>query len=187
MADVNQDTDPSPYLETIRYWQKRAQEVADQESRWQTKIAVQKVKPHPKEAQAIYKLFAINARTIYFVCRDAWESYTYSEHRDEPHMTLEDLLSEAYILWQRSLVRYDGDGDRSLTRLVRGGLRDRVRDFLETKLSIPDDPESRREIGDTAPAAPTFRMADLYQDLVDNGVVSEIARKLWNDLNPEGN
>jgi len=182
-ARVSAEDDIEPHLRRIEDWQKRARAVANNEGRHATKTAVQECPPTDAEARALHTIYAIEADTVYHICREAYSAYMQSSHAQEPHLSLDDVLVEAYPLYLRAMVRYQGT--RPLEKHLLVALRNRVRDYLESKLSVPDDPDGRPELEDRDPVAPGFDLVEIYAELVEEGQVSDRARELWREARSE--
>jgi hypothetical protein len=172
-----------PDMDAIKAWQEEARTVADEAGRHGTKKAVQECPPSDEAARALFEAFAIEAEVVFHVCREAYQAYTDSGHEDEPHLSLEDLLQEAYVLFQRSMVRFQGE--RTLERHVRRPFRDRVRAYLDAQLSTYDDPENRPAVEDQAAFAPGYDMAGIYDELREEDRLPKRADRLWREAYPQ--
>jgi len=174
-AGVDPDEEPSPYLSQLSRWHRQTRAAAAGHSRHATKRAVQEVDPRPEERRALMALFALQAETIYWVCSDVLSRYARSGHADEPSLELEDLLAEAYPLFLRALVRYEGD--RPLEIHVRRAFRGRVEDYVESRLRhpAPIGPDGAApDIPDTSGSLPDVDIGAICKELQEEGVVPEL-------------
>lgn len=170
------DEDEATYLDRISDWQARAQQEAEQHDHASTKKAVQNCPPTDSEAGALYQLFASKAETVYHVAREELE------HASETNaLTLEDILQEAYVLYQRSMVRYDPERG-TLKNYLAHALRQRIRDYIEKHSATTSEDES--EVTDTEAVAPGFSIPALYNELKEEGRVADTAEQLHDRITP---
>jgi DNA-directed RNA polymerase specialized sigma24 family protein len=163
----------------IEQWQTRAQREADLHARHACKRAVKKVTPTDEEARALYELYAEHESDIREWCKDA---LTKAQGEDAPPVGLEDLMAESYVLFQRSLVRYDPE-QSSLRTYLQHDLRGRIRDYLRSVSRQTAEREEQRP--DEASAAPKFHLDELYAELVDEGRVPAEVARIYKRLHPE--
>lgn len=166
--------------ELIESWQARAREEAKKHSRHELKKAVQNTTPTDEEARALYDLYAENKDDIVQWCENALAK---AQGEDAPPIRLEDVVSEAYVLFQRSLVRFETQ-EAGLRTYLQHNLRGRIRDYLSSMS------EERRERSETkqenrSAIAPGFDLAAVYSGLVDEGKVPAEAADLYNRLHPD--
>lgn len=166
------------HLRALEDWQAQAQAVAEEASRHGNKAAVQQVTPGPAAAEALYALFARHAEDIWHVCREIHHRYVQSSHADEPGLALEDLLQEAYPLFQRAMVQADG----KYAMLNR--LEARMADYVRSQLITHDDPEARGEVA-SEPASVEVDLVAMYDRLSEQGRVPGEAAQLWEQIKPE--
>jgi len=171
-------------LRRIESWKTRAQAAAAEHNHNQTKKALRDEPPTDAEAGAIYSLYAKHAETVFHVVRKVHNAYSRSGHADEPTVSLEDTLQEAYVLFQRALVAYEGE--RDLERHLRRAFRDRVQGYLDTRLTASEDVEDEpKRTGRGAAAG--FSIPTLYAELVNEGKVEEEAARLFDSIHPKRN
>lgn len=164
--------DPSQYLTQLSEWFRRTRNVASEHSRHATKEAVQSVDPTEEEQQALMALFADQAETIYWVCSDALDAYSRSGHAEEPSLELQDLLAEAYPLFLRALVRYQGN--RPLEIHVRRAFRDRIRSYIESHLRHPTPSGESGEpspIPEPLSELPEVDVGEICRELQEEGII----------------
>jgi len=177
-AGVSTDEAPDPYLDALLDWFRRTRQAAENYSRHATKQAVRDIEPTVEEQEALTFLFALQAETIYWVCSDLLSRYTESKHADRPSLQLEDLLTEAYPLFLRALVRYDQE--RPLEVHVRRAFRDRIRDYIESRLHRPaPSPEGQPHpiLPDAPEPLPEVDVGAICQELQAEGVVPELGEE----------
>lgn len=166
------------HLRAFEQWQREARAVADVASRHSNKKAVEEVTPGPAAAEALYGLFAKHAEDIWHTCREIHTKYVQSSHADEPGLSLDDLLQEAYPIFQRAMVRAEGKY-QMLNRLEA-----RMADYVRSQLVTHDDPGSRRDIEGSTAAADVDLVA-MYDDLCTQNDVPDEAADLWEEIKPE--
>ncbi|MCS4087289.1 hypothetical protein GGQ10_002115 [Salinibacter ruber] len=164
----------------VKKWQARAREEAQKHSRHELKKAVQNTTPTDEEARALYELYAEHESDIREWCKNALAK---AQGEDAPPVGLEDVMAEAYILTQRSLVRFEPE-EAGLRTYLQHDLRGRIRDYLSSMS------EERRERSETkqesrSAIAPGFDLAAVYSGLVDEGKVPAEAADLYNRLHPD--
>jgi DNA-directed RNA polymerase specialized sigma subunit len=155
-------------MEELGDWQRRARQKAEQHSRHQCKKAVQETTPTDKEAEALFALYRKHKDDIKHWCRQALSK------AQGTTLTLDDVMAEAYILFQRSLVRYDEE-KAGLRTYLQHDLRGRIRDYLE---AVTEEQGEQEEPEDRV-VAPGFDLVEIYEELIDEGRVSEEAEELW--------
>lgn len=166
------------HLRALESWQVQARRVAEEASRHGNKQAVQEVVPGPAAAEALYGLFARHAEDIWHVCREIHNQYVQSSHADEPSLSLEDLLQEAYPLYQRAMVQAEGKYEM-LNRLEA-----RMAEYVRSQLVTRDDPEARPEVA-SEPASAEVDLVAMYDCLCDEDRVPDEAADLWDRIKPE--
>jgi len=164
----------------IEEWQRRAQQAAEKHDRHACKHAVQEVTPTNEEAQALYSLYDEHKADIEDWCREALAK---AQGEDAPPLELQDLMVEAYVLFQRSLVRYDS-GKSSLRTYLQHDLRGRIRDYLKA-MSEDRRPRTESKREDRSAIAPHFDVPSIYAELVEEGRVSRTAGRLWRRASPK--
>ena len=170
-AGVGEDTDAAPYLDAIKDWQEEAQALGYRYHK--NKRALEDCPPPPDVQDALYALFAIWSPHIHYHCRLALESHTHSTAADEPALQLDDLLQDAWTLFLRAMVP-------STTRdEAMGRLRARLAEHVRTHLVLDDDPEQRDPVPSADYAAPGFNVPRLYDELRQEGRLSNRAEQLW--------
>lgn len=151
--------------------------MADEANRSGTKIALEECPPSDEEARALFALFAIEADTVYFACKDAMERTPQVQALD-----LDDVLSESYVLFLRSMVRYDRERGE-LAPYLGHALRVRVKAYVKSMQHETSDEEDM-EVEDVSRVAPGFDIPELYQELKDEGRLPSRAQELWDQLAP---
>jgi RNA polymerase sigma factor (sigma-70 family) len=140
---------------------------------------VKQVTPTDSEARALYELYSQHEEDIESWCKSA---LTKAQGEDAPPVGLEDLMAESYVLFQRSLVRFDPE-QSSLRTYLQHDLRGRIRDYLR---SMSGERKEREESHpDRAAVAPKFHLPELYEELVDDGRVPAEAARIYSRLHPE--
>lgn len=167
--------------EHIEQWQERAQAAAEEFERHACKRAVQEVTPTDREARELYELYSQHESDIEKWCETALAK---AQGEDAPPASLEDLVSESFILFQRSLVRYNPE-EASLRTFLQHDLRGRIRDYL-TAISEQSRPRSESKRRDRGAIAPGFDVPSIYSELVEEGRVSRAAERLWRRASPSG-
>jgi DNA-directed RNA polymerase specialized sigma24 family protein len=151
----------------------------------------------PEEREAAGHLYAMHMDTIEAICRQAYDARS-SGHRDSPAVPFEDVLQEAYVLMLRALVSYDPG--RPFKLFLRRSFRDRVQDYLDTTLRVPDQrpektelkPEPRRQRQPDRAPMQRFDLASIVEEMVEGGDLAagaaeaERLRRLWHRLDPSG-
>lgn len=165
------DTDEDELLQRISDWQSRARAAANDHSRHQTKKALRDEPPRDSEAGAIYQLYAMHSDTIWHVCHEELSKASQTEA-----ITIEDVLAEAYVLFQRALIQYDQDRGKLKTYLGRA-LRRRVQIYIDGHSHETTESDDREE--EDKGFAPGFNLGEIYQELVDEGRVSTDAQELF--------
>ena len=177
-AGVSTGDEPAPHLHALSGWLRRTRQAAEGYGRHATKQAVRDVEPTEEEQKALTALFALQAETMYWVCSDLLGRYTESGHPDRPSLQLEDLLAEAYPLFLRALVRYEGE--RPLEVHVRRAFRDRARDYIESRLHRPASaPEGRPHpiLPETLGSLPEIDIGAICRELQEEGVVPTLGEE----------
>jgi len=119
------------HLDKLRSWQRRAQAAADDASHNGTKQAVEETTMTDAEREAAGQLFSALEDTIFRVCEHSYRKAIESEG-EKPAVELEDVLQETYVLFLRSLVRYDPEKSDLQTYLLHA-LRRRVEVYLRSR------------------------------------------------------
>lgn len=175
--NIDVEADIENHLAQISDWQERAQAVAAEASHNSTKRAVEECPPEGDEARAIYHLFALHAETIWHVCNTALE-----QTAETDAVSLEDVLQEAYPLFQRCLVSYDPDRG-PLDLYLANALKRRVQIYLGSASHETTDDE--QEVEDEGRVAPGYDLPALYDELVEDGRVPESAVEVYDRLHPD--
>lgn len=171
---IRPDTDPEALLETIEGWQERAQEVADKSG---TEEAIEKCPPSDEEARAIYQLFSVHAETIFHVCKTVLEKTPEVEA-----LELEDVLQEAYPLFQRVLIRYERErGDLQL--YLANALKAYVKRWVGGMQH--ETAEEEATVEDRSKVAPGFDIPRLYNELREEDRLPRKAEELYDKLHPK--
>lgn len=168
--------------EHIEQWQTRARREAERHDHHACKRAVQETTPTDEQARSLHKLFAEHREDIRHWCKTALDKI---EGQDRPSVDIEDLMAEAYILMQRSLVRYDPE-KAGLRTFLQHDLRGRIRDYLRSVSHESVAGTERPEREDREPIAPGFDIPQIYRELVQEGRVSPAAARLWRQAHPDG-
>jgi hypothetical protein len=171
------DEDESTYLDRISDWQTRAQQEAEQHSHASTKKAVRECPPTDSEAGALYQLFALRAETVYHVAREELERAS-----EVDALELQDVLQEAYVLYQRSMVQYDPERG-TLKNYLAHALRQRIKGYIQ-RHSATTSEDGESEVADGAAVAPGFSIPALYEELKEEGRVAAEAEELHNRITP---
>jgi RNA polymerase sigma factor (sigma-70 family) len=184
-------------LSALRPWRARAQTEAQKHSYHSTKKAVQAVEMTEDEREAAGHLYNRHADTIEAICRQAYNARS-TGHEDSPSIPFEDVLQEAYVLLLRALVSYDPG--RPFKLFLRRSFRDRVQDYLDTTLRVPDQrpeenelrPEPRRQRQPDRAPMKRFDLASILEEMVEDGDLADSAaeaerlRRMWRRLDPSG-
>jgi len=183
---VYAEEEPTTLLDALSDWQRWARVVADEAGQHGTKKAVERVRMTEEEQKAVSRLYAGHQAIIEGICRDAYDARVRAKE-DEPSVSLEDVEQEAYILLLRALVRHEGK--RDFERFLRRPFRDRVQDYLDSRLEhYPNEPAEDR---DPLPSTTSFEHLDIVlvvDELVENLRLSDTAEEqaelenLWAEI-----
>jgi hypothetical protein len=172
------DLSPSAVRRLTRQWMGRARSVKQQHSYHAAKKAVRECSPSPDESRALHALFASEAETIFYICRDAARSVT-------GPLGVEDVLQDAWPLFLRALLAWQ-PGQRTLRLHLRRTFRDKVRDHVATADESPaPDPDHRAPQTGPTHSDGAIELARVYDALAEAGRLPDAAETLWREHRPE--
>lgn len=161
----------------IKEWQRRARKEAEHYDHHSLKKAVQSVTPTDQEARTIHALYTEHEEDIEHWCEEALAKARQAS--DTP--PVEDLKGEAYILFQRALIRYEEE-KASLRTYLRHTLPGMIRDYLR---STSHETREEEPQPDRTGTAPEFDLPGLYSELVEEEKVPAQAANLFRCLHPD--
>jgi hypothetical protein len=164
--------DPDHALSALSTWLDKAKEEARRHGRHnRTMKAVQNTALSTREREAMSFLYDYYSPVIAELCQQAYSKARTGTY--QPTLELEDLVQEAFILFQRVLVAYDG-GD--LEDHLRSALPQRVKRYLQSRSEELDDRPRREE--DRQPVrnrresrsfAPGYDLSAITDNLIKSG------------------
>lgn len=160
-------------LDKIKGWQKRAQKEAEKHDSCALKRAVKNVVPDREERQALYELFQEHKDYIDYLCLQVLPN--------KSRLTVKDLQQEAYILFQRSMVRYD-ENESSLTTWLGLDLKGLLFKYVKRHDMETVGENQEKYVGSHNDFNPSLSIPKIYEELIDEGKINDDVAEMYNRM-----